>query len=251
MAITVTAVQPHAQSRGVIFPDSALAHRYCKGEGLEIGAAAHNPFNLPGARNVAWTENVHIWNQAEIAMCGAYANVDIVAEGDALPVEDSSQDYVISSHVLEHLPNPIQALQEWSRVVKPGGTIFLIVPHRDASEELARRDVTTFVELLDAFEQDYTVETMLKAITEAAGGEREHYWVFDLDLLVGLVEWCATDLGLNLEVVEALEKDDKVGNGYCLVLRQLDKPDPEPVEKPAPERKRTTKKKPAQTTASA
>jgi hypothetical protein len=159
------------------------------------------------------------------------------------------------------MPNPIQALQEWSRVVKSGGVIFLIVPHRDASPELARREVTTFVELLDAFEQDYTVETMPKAIEEAAGGPREHYWVFDLDLLVGLVEWCSVDLGLNLKVVEALEKDDKVGNGYCLVIRQEEQPVTEPeaeslvVEEvkaePAPKkaatRKRTTKKTAATT----
>ncbi len=30
----------------LFFRESALAHRYCRGTGLEIGGAAHNPFGL-------------------------------------------------------------------------------------------------------------------------------------------------------------------------------------------------------------
>ena len=40
-------------------------------------------------------------------MCGEYAVIDVQAEAHALPFEDSSQDYVISSHVFEHLPGKV------------------------------------------------------------------------------------------------------------------------------------------------
>jgi ubiquinone/menaquinone biosynthesis C-methylase UbiE len=33
-------------------------------------------------------------------------------------IEDNSQDFVIASHVFEHLTNPIKALQEFYRVTK-------------------------------------------------------------------------------------------------------------------------------------
>jgi ubiquinone/menaquinone biosynthesis C-methylase UbiE len=38
---------------------------------------------------------------------------------------DSSQDFVIANHLLEHLPDPIGALKEWYRVLRAGGTLFL------------------------------------------------------------------------------------------------------------------------------
>jgi predicted SAM-dependent methyltransferase/ADP-heptose:LPS heptosyltransferase len=44
---------------------------------------------------------------------------------------DGSMDYVYSSHCLEHLEDPRQALREWWRVVKPGGHLMLYLPHKD------------------------------------------------------------------------------------------------------------------------
>lgn len=45
-----------------------------------------------------------------------------------LSVSDASFDRLIAAHVLEHLPQPHQVLREWSRVVKPGGIISLVLP---------------------------------------------------------------------------------------------------------------------------
>ena len=46
-------------------------------------------------------------------------------EGDAmaLPFPDASFDAVVSRHLLWTMPDPTQALQEWIRVVKPGGHV--------------------------------------------------------------------------------------------------------------------------------
>jgi len=35
---------------------------------------------------------------------------------------------VIATHVLEHLINPHEILREWTRVIKPGGTLSLVLP---------------------------------------------------------------------------------------------------------------------------
>lgn len=45
-----------------------------------------------------------------------------------LSFPDSSFDRLIATHVLEHLPDPHLVLREWNRVVRPGGTISLILP---------------------------------------------------------------------------------------------------------------------------
>lgn len=51
-----------------------------------------------------------------------------VLDGAALPFDDSTFDRLIATHVLEHVPAPHLALEEWIRVLKPGGTLSLILP---------------------------------------------------------------------------------------------------------------------------
>jgi SAM-dependent methyltransferase len=48
-------------------------------------------------------------------------------------VPEDAYDALLASHVVEHLANPLGALAEWQRVVRPGGHILLIVPHRDGT----------------------------------------------------------------------------------------------------------------------
>jgi ubiquinone/menaquinone biosynthesis C-methylase UbiE len=58
-------------------------------------------------------------------------NVNLVpCSAEELPFEDSSMDMVFSSHVLEHIPNQQEALNEIYRVLKPGGYHVCIVPVR-------------------------------------------------------------------------------------------------------------------------
>jgi SAM-dependent methyltransferase len=45
-----------------------------------------------------------------------------------LGFEDASVDRLIAAHVLEHLPRPDRVLNEWARVVRPGGVISIVLP---------------------------------------------------------------------------------------------------------------------------
>lgn len=49
-------------------------------------------------------------------------------EGGELPFKDNSVDRLIATHVLEHVIDPAQTLAEWSRVIRPGGVLSLILP---------------------------------------------------------------------------------------------------------------------------
>lgn len=53
---------------------------------------------------------------------------DIVGDIHAIPLADDSVDAVICSSVLEHVRDPLKAMQEIRRILRPGGLIFFYVP---------------------------------------------------------------------------------------------------------------------------
>lgn len=62
-----------------------------------------------------------------------------VADGDANFITrykaPQTYDTVHSSHCLEHLYKPEEALREWWKLVKSGGYLVLVVPHEDLYEQ--------------------------------------------------------------------------------------------------------------------
>lgn len=58
-------------------------------------------------------------------------NVDIVmSKPYRIPVKSNSMDVVMTAQAFEHIPFPWASFLEISRVVKPGGFVFLIAPSR-------------------------------------------------------------------------------------------------------------------------
>jgi len=57
-----------------------------------------------------------------------YGDIDFVSEITAIPAPDASFDIVICTEVLEHVPEPIAAMEEMARILKPGGKMLLTAP---------------------------------------------------------------------------------------------------------------------------
>ncbi|GAB2535337.1 methyltransferase domain-containing protein [Rhodanobacter koreensis] len=66
-------------------------------------------------------------------------------------IADASYDFVLSSHCIEHLANPLQGLSEWVRVLKDDGLLVLVVPHKDGTFD-HRRPVTTLAHMIQDFD---------------------------------------------------------------------------------------------------
>jgi len=64
------------------------------------------------------------YETADLNMKGVDHKVDLTA----LPFAAESYDFVLASHVLEHIPDDRAALSEISRIIKPGGVAILPVP---------------------------------------------------------------------------------------------------------------------------
>jgi len=56
------------------------------------------------------------------------SRLDIVSDITAIPELDGSFDAILCVEVLEHLKNPIAALQEFARLLRPGGQLILTAP---------------------------------------------------------------------------------------------------------------------------
>lgn len=59
---------------------------------------------------------------------GDASDFDVVASAEDVPLDDVSLDAIVCTQVLEHLPEPAQAVAEFYRLLKPGGRLFLTAP---------------------------------------------------------------------------------------------------------------------------
>jgi SAM-dependent methyltransferase len=80
---------------------------------------------------------------------------DFYGHACLLPFYNNSLDYVVASHVLEHVANPVAALAEWYRVLRPGGLIYLVVPDRRFTWDRPRAP-TSVEHLLEDFTRGTT-----------------------------------------------------------------------------------------------
>ena len=193
------------------FPESALAHELLDGlKGLEVGGAAHNAFGLD-TLNVDRVSHEHPdfapYASEQMRLGKAVMPVDIVAPGDCIPVPDQSVDFVISSHVIEHFHDPINAIKEWMRIATK--YIFIIAPQRDALESDKDKPLTNINEHIERFEN------------HTDGGTDEHHSRWTLATFFSMCDWiCNTPFGRGWEVYKWQEQDDKVGNGFTVVLKK-------------------------------
>jgi SAM-dependent methyltransferase len=121
-------------------------------------------------------------------------------------IADGSYDFLLASHILEHVANPLRALAEFHRVLKPQGCVLVLVPNQVYTFD-HRRPVTTFAHLeadlaADKDESDLTHLEEILALHDLerdkpAGSLEEfrerclrnaemrcmHHHVFSLDLL--------------------------------------------------------------------
>ena len=146
-----------------------------------------------------------------------------IGEGaDLAALASQHYDFLISCNNLEHIANPLKALAEWRRVVRPGGHILLVLPRKESNFDHAR-DTTRFEHLLDDLARDVD-EHDLTHVDEilarhdrqmdTASGDLEalrkrslrnfenrclHHHVFDMPLIDRMFEHAGMDVLLRTE----------------------------------------------------
>lgn len=202
------------------------------GCGLEIGGPSR--FFQPGQEfpvyrvarsvdNVNYGKKTFWEGTLEEGKCFRYnpdkdAGQQFICEAsDLSSIQDTTYEFVASCHTLEHCANPIKALNEWRRVLKPQGWLALVLPHRAGTFD-HRRNVTEMEHLLKDYRLRVTEEdtTHFGEILEKHDLERDpgqksradfekwivnnfvnrgaHHHVFDPALAITLVDSAGFDV---------------------------------------------------------
>jgi SAM-dependent methyltransferase len=127
---------------------TAIAFRFIRGRGVEVGAGAR-PFPVPPDVEVLYGDI------REHASLQDYFKATEVQSGQQIDAQtfagmaESSLDFVISAHVIEHLRDPIGAIVNAVRVLKTGGFLILVVPEMRLTFDRHRPETTVEHVLLD------------------------------------------------------------------------------------------------------
>ena len=136
-----------------------------------------------------------------------------IAEGSDLSLlKDNQFDFLLSSHSLEHIANPIKALKHWIRILKENGMLLLILPDssvtfdrkrpitklehliEDYNNEVEEDDDTHFAEVIDLHDMDLdkalgSKDFLKERTIQNLSYRAVHHHVFNIELIRDLLTY--------------------------------------------------------------
>jgi hypothetical protein len=192
--------------------------------GLEIGA-----LNAPLVRksegrvqyvDYAKTETLRKNQHDPAVILSDIVDVDIIWGNQSLRQEVGGQvDYVVASHVIEHVPDLIGWLCEIHDVLVCGGTLGLAVPDRRFTFDLWRRE-STLAEAVEAYLLRYrcpSVRQVFDVASLAVAVDAATAWQTDLKQ-GGLPEAVLAHLPAAFALTESLISDPRYVDAHCWVF---------------------------------
>ena len=139
--------------------NSCLKHVSSNKVGVEIGGPsgtgtiiyenATSLDNVIFSSNTVWSNHTNVYNFYK----GKTGKVIINDAVNISQVKNDCYDFVFSSHSLEHIANPLKAVQEWLRIIKLGGYIVIIVPEKSVCFD-HKRNYSKFSTLLEQYNKN-------------------------------------------------------------------------------------------------
>jgi len=111
-----------------------------RGRGVEIGALWRR-FPIAATSKVWYVDRLRPSElQRQYPELGQQiVSPDVLADAGQLPFAKGSLNFVIASHVLEHVPFPLASLRNWYRVLCAGGVLILKIPDKRYTFDVKRR----------------------------------------------------------------------------------------------------------------
>jgi SAM-dependent methyltransferase len=224
--------------------DIAMARRtvadfFIRGKGIEVGAG-DRPFPMPAGATCFYGDIL----DGEALKTYFASESGIVNEGkiDAQTfsgISDGAFDFVISAHVIEHLENPIGGIRSAIRILKPHGTLILVVPDRRYTFDRLRPPtpldhltqdeqdggegtrLITYLEHIQYIHPQFSTpvpeDEIMKEATRLAGARMDtHFHCWDRDEFAEVVKYV-----LQTENAELAGMSSLIVNENIFVLRKL------------------------------
>jgi SAM-dependent methyltransferase len=232
--------------RGETDPARTRLGRHLLGSGIEIGPGPYPFRELSPDVTVRFVDR---WESAEHEALtsqpgpGAkYVEPDVIADfnTDRLGFfADASEDFVIASHVLEHLADPIGFIAEIHRVLRPGGVTLVLLPDRHRTEDRFRRPtpldhlVAEFRAGVTEVSDDHLIEFMKdrgkslrgsaedrRAALETMRKKSIHVHCWDAEEFLPVLLWGIEELGQQWELVDACQYEAPIRYEFGYLLRR-------------------------------
>jgi len=182
------------------------------GRGLEIGPL-HTPLALPPGVTVDYVDRCTVEELRK-----QYPELDHLPLVEPTMIDDAETlrtvaggvyDFVVAAHVIEHMRNPIGALLNWFRVLRPGGLLYLIVPDKrktfdedrertsllhmitDYHDPSEIRDFAHFLDYAKHVNHAQGEDILREATRLRAANYSIHFHVFEPSDVVWLLAWVA------------------------------------------------------------
>jgi len=130
------AIGPIEKQRAKVVP-------FAKGDVLEIGIGSG--LNLPHYDTSMVTSvtgvdpDDHIWTRSQARRTAASFPVHRIGlSGEDIPLETDSADTVVVTYTLCTIPDPVAALKEMRRILKPGGEVLFTEHGRAPSQKISK-----------------------------------------------------------------------------------------------------------------
>jgi SAM-dependent methyltransferase len=114
-----------------------------KGVGVEVGPGPKPQVLQGDGVDVRYVEEMPVEKWKELYDTTGKFGTDaadfskyIIGTADSIPAEPGSLNFIFSSHVFEHLANPLGHLIRWRDLLAPGGVILAVIPEMHSTKDL-------------------------------------------------------------------------------------------------------------------
>ncbi len=216
------------RTRGIYRKNS---HLFVGEKGIEVGGPSKvfsNIGPLPFYNVIAGLDNINFSDDNFWSSIGEGNNYEyqtgrpkgkqIIADAiDLSKIEDERYDFMLSSHCIEHLANPLKGLFEWKRIIKKGGHIAIIAPdmrytydrkrpltafehiEQDYKQNMQEDDSTHFAEVIEL--HDMTNDGTVTSYEEHVARTKDnfntrivHHHTYDLELVKKMLVYCGFEI---------------------------------------------------------
>jgi SAM-dependent methyltransferase len=196
---------------------TGLANKFLRGEGIEIGALQRK-ITVPPDCAVRYVDRMSLKDLREHypELNGIpLQEPDIIDDGERLTrFGDSSLDFVIANHFLEHCEDPLGTLRNLLRVLRPKGILYMAIPEKRSTFDYGR-PCTEWSVLEKTFssgvrlDRDKLYREWVELVVQYTGDVADqtakrlneqrysiHFNVWDLEALLDFLSRSRSELGL-------------------------------------------------------